>query len=172
MKPFVGTDIKATCKEAKFSAAGLDQWATQDFSILSNEAYDWLAIMFNEIEAGAPWPEPTLHAKGAYLLKDPDDKGDPLGYRVLLVMSVPYRRYAATRLRQCNAWIGEWATPDRFAGIRRKKLGIRPPSTLKEPDSKESQLHAHRSTFISVSANWFVNYFTKSWRKRAAQMSC
>ena len=77
LNPLKGTDIKATCKEATFSAAGLDQWATQDFSILADEAYDWLAIMFNEIEAGAPWPEPTLHAKGAYLLKDPDGKGDP-----------------------------------------------------------------------------------------------
>ena len=81
------------------SVAGFDQWTTQDFSILADDAYDWLASMFNKIEKGAPWPEPTLHAKGAYLLKDPDDKGEPLGYRVLLVMSVPYRRWAATRVR-------------------------------------------------------------------------
>ena len=95
-----GADIKATCKEVKCSAAGLDQWATQDFSSLADEAYDWMALMFNHIEAGASWPEPTLHAKGSYLLKNPDDKGDPLGYRVLFVMSVPYRRWATTRLRQ------------------------------------------------------------------------
>ena len=117
LNPLKGTDIKTTCKEAKLSAAGLDQWATQDFAILSDEAYDWLASMFNTIEAGAQWPEPTRHAKGVYLLKDPDGKGDPLNYRILLVTSVPYRRWAATRLRQCNDWIGEWATSDMFAGI-------------------------------------------------------
>ena len=91
MKPLIGTDIKATCKEATCSAAGLHQWATQDVSIIADDAYDWLATMFNEIEAGAPWPEPTLHAKGAYLLKHPDEKGDPLGYRVLFITSVSDR---------------------------------------------------------------------------------
>ena len=49
-----GTDIKATCNETTLSAAGLDQWSTQDFAILNDEAYEWLANMFNRIEAGAP----------------------------------------------------------------------------------------------------------------------
>ena len=80
LNPVKGADVKATCREAKFSAPGLDQWATQDCSILSDEAYGWLASMFNTIEAGAQWPEPTRHAKGVYLLKDPDGKGDPLNY--------------------------------------------------------------------------------------------
>ncbi len=53
--------------------------AHQDFAILSDEAYDWLASMYNEIEKGASWPEPTLHAKGSYLLKNPDGRGEPLG---------------------------------------------------------------------------------------------
>ena len=112
-----GADLKATCKEAKLSAAGLDQWSTQDFSILGDSAYDWLAQMLNKIKAGAQWPEPTLHAQGSYLLKNPEDSGEPLGYRALFVTSVVYRRWAATRLRQSSAWIDEWATPDMFAGI-------------------------------------------------------
>ena len=62
LDPLCGADVKATCKEAKFSAGGLDQWSTQDFAILSDEAYEWLACMYNEIEKGASWPEPTLHA--------------------------------------------------------------------------------------------------------------
>ncbi len=67
--PLCGGDVKATCKEASFSAAGLDQWSTQDFAILDDSAYDWLARMYNQIERGASWPEPTLHAKGSYLFK-------------------------------------------------------------------------------------------------------
>ena len=43
LNPLKGAGIKALCKEAKFSATGLDQWATQDFAILSDDAYDWLA---------------------------------------------------------------------------------------------------------------------------------
>ena len=27
-----------------------DQWSTKDFSILEDTAYDWLAMMFNNIE--------------------------------------------------------------------------------------------------------------------------
>ena len=69
LDPLRGADVKATCKEIQFSAGGLDQWSTQDFAILSDEAYDWLASMYNEIEKGASWPEPTLHAKWSYLLK-------------------------------------------------------------------------------------------------------
>ena len=50
--PLRGADVKATCKDAKFSAGGLDQWSTQDFAILSDAAYDWLASMYNEILKG------------------------------------------------------------------------------------------------------------------------
>ena len=112
-----GADLKATCKEAKLSAAGLDQWSTQDVSILRDSAYDWLAKMVNGIEADAQWPEPTLHSKGSYLLKHPEDCGESLGYRFLSVTPVVYRRWAATRLRHSSEWIEEWATPDIFAGI-------------------------------------------------------
>ena len=67
LNPLTGSDLKATCKEAKLSAAGLDQWSTQDFSILGDTAFDWMAEMLNKIETGAKWPEPTLHAKCSYL---------------------------------------------------------------------------------------------------------
>ena len=50
LNPLCGADVKATCKEAKLSVAGLDQWSTQDFEILNDSAYDWLASMYNEIE--------------------------------------------------------------------------------------------------------------------------
>ena len=109
--------MKATCKVAKLSAAGFDQWSTQEFSILCDSAYDWLANMFSKREAGAQWPEPTLHSKGSYLLKNPEDCGEPLGYRVPVKTPVVYRRWAATRLRHSSEWIEEWATADMFAGI-------------------------------------------------------
>ena len=107
LNPLCGADVKATYKEAIFSAGGFDQWSTQDFAILDDAAYDWLARMYNQIEKGACWPEPTLHAKGSYLLKNLGDRGDPLGYRVLFVTSVAYRRWTATRLRQSKGWIDE-----------------------------------------------------------------
>ena len=48
---------------------------------------------------------------------NPEDRGEPLGNRVIFVTSVAYRRWAATRLRQSSKWIEEWSTPEMYAGI-------------------------------------------------------
>eukprot|EP00973_Karenia_brevis_P086479 11993537-Karenia_brevis.AAC.1 len=73
--------------------------------------------MLNLIELGAPWPQQLLHQRAALLLKDPLQPQAPMAYRILKVMAMIYRRWAAARLRTLQPWIDTWATDDLFAGI-------------------------------------------------------
>ena len=44
----------------------------------------------------------------------------PLAYRILLVLPTVYRKWASARLAAMEDWIGTWATPEMFAGIKGK----------------------------------------------------
>ena len=57
-------------------------------------------------------------AKAAFLVKDPKKVEDPLSYRVLLILSGIYRRWASLRLRQMDDWVAQWALPEMFAGVQ------------------------------------------------------
>ena len=59
--------------------------------MLPLEAYEQLVVLFNMIEAGAPWPKSILKTRAAFLSKDPVDERNPLAYRVLLMLSGAYR---------------------------------------------------------------------------------
>ena len=77
-----------------------------------------LAHLLNMVEETGRWPEGTTEAKAAFLEKDPEDSGNPLAYRVLLILPGVYRRWAGLRLTQLADWIDQWAPPEMFAGIR------------------------------------------------------
>ena len=85
----IGRDVKTTCNEAKHTAAGMDQWTPADLQEHSGLAYQRLAEFLNMVEKGAPCPEALNSARAAFLGKDPDDKLNPLAYRVLLMLPVP-----------------------------------------------------------------------------------
>ena len=38
-------------------------------------------------------------------------------YRVLLMMPAAYRLWGKKRLRHLQQWVGEWPTPEMFAGV-------------------------------------------------------
>ena len=69
------------------------------------------------IEEGAPWPNDLLKTKAAYLSKDPDKTTDPLAYRVLMILPVLYRRWAALRLNDMKPWTRTWQHSAMFAGV-------------------------------------------------------
>ena len=75
---------------------------------LGPTAYTTLANLLNEIEAGLPWPTATNQAKAAFLSKHPTPSTDPLGYRVLLILPVVYRRWANARLYDLREWVDQW----------------------------------------------------------------
>ena len=72
--------------------------------------------MLNAIEEGAPWPTDTVHGKGAFLAKDPNDLDDPLKYRILLILPMLYRRWAKLRLKNLGPWVDTWKCDEMFAG--------------------------------------------------------
>ena len=101
-----GSDLAYTCRHAKnASASGMDQWGAKDFNLLSSVALDLHADMFMSIESGAAWPLDMLHARVSHLSKDPANLFDPLAYRVLMLMSIAYRRWASTMLPHLRPWI-------------------------------------------------------------------
>ena len=89
-------------------------------AVLSGKAYHWMAQMLNTIEQGAAWPKGTTQARAAFLAKDSMKQGDPLAYRILLILSAVYRRWAAVRLHHLGEWIDGWALPEIFAGVQGK----------------------------------------------------
>ena len=80
-------------------------------------AFDWLAKLLNLVEEGHGWPRQLLHAKSAYMEKDPADRANPLAYRVLQLLPNLYRRWAAMRLKELLPWVEEWRLEEMYAGV-------------------------------------------------------
>ena len=116
LQPFSGNDLYELCKVNKNSVGGLDGWNPSDWAILPLEAFVLLALLFVAIEGGAAWPEDSLHVKAAFLAKEENPSLDPLGYRILLIFPILYRRWAAVRLRNLAPWVLSWWMPNFFAG--------------------------------------------------------
>ena len=117
VEPITGDSLRTECINARHSAGGLDHFDPADFTLLSPQAYHWLAMLLNSIEDGADWPEDILLARASFLAKDRDNLESPLSYRILLIMPVLYRRWASCRLHSMQPWIKKWQLEDMFAGV-------------------------------------------------------
>lgn len=84
--------------------------------MLSDDAYIEMTDLYNLVEDGCPWPAGMSKARAAHLMKDPNKAGCPIAYRVLLIMSMPYRRWASIRVKDMAPWIATWGMADMFAG--------------------------------------------------------
>ena len=62
-----GQQVQEACVHTKKSAAGMDKWEPAELGLLSPILFNWIAVMLNCIEQGAPWPDGTNHARAAYL---------------------------------------------------------------------------------------------------------
>ena len=101
VEPVSGQDLYDLCTIAnKNSVGGLDGWSPADWSILPLEVLVLLALLFNAIEEGADWPADSLNAKAAFLAKDENPSLDPLGYLIVFIFPILYRRWAAVRLKK------------------------------------------------------------------------
>ena len=80
-------------------------------------AAEWLAKLLNLVEKGAPWPSPTTWGKAFFLSKTEEPSTDPMEYRILLILSRLYRRWASLRLRDLHGWIQQWQMPEMYAGV-------------------------------------------------------
>ena len=110
-------DIKRACMAASSTAGGLDCWTAAEWKLLSHGAYSGLAGLLNAIEASGRWPRELHCGRLAYLAKEESDGLDPLGFRVLTLLPVLYRRWANTRLWMLRHWARAWVEDACFAGI-------------------------------------------------------
>ena len=94
----------------------MDGWSPYEFSLLSDQAYDWLAEILNAIESKKQWPEQVRKGRSAFLSKDAETTEDPLKYRKLTILPVLYRRWASIKLRGMKSWIAKWDRPEICAG--------------------------------------------------------
>ena len=81
------------------------------------EVCEHIAVMLNQIEAGAPWPHSALHARIVYLEKLGAELGLVMSYRHLTITAPIYRGWATMRLRELEPWVRSWALPGMFAGV-------------------------------------------------------
>ena len=95
----------------------MDGWSPKELSFLPIGACNKIAIMFNQIEKGAPWPRPTEHARVAFLEKEGAQVGKVMSYRPLAISASIYRSWASLRLEDMDEWIRTWALPETFAGV-------------------------------------------------------
>ncbi len=93
VSPKLGDEVRDVCIHGKKTAAGMDKWEPAELALLSDELFEMVAMLLNTIEEGAPWPDGTLHARAAYLSKDPNRMDDPLAFRVLLILAILYRKW-------------------------------------------------------------------------------
>ena len=130
--PFKVDDITAemvrdSFTQTKESAGALDGWSPKELSLLSLKLYGTIAIMLNQIEAGANWPKAALHARIVYLEKAGAIIGQVMSYRQLTITSPFIRCWATMRLRHLEPWVTQWALPEMHAGV--PEMGQSTPGT-------------------------------------------
>ena len=112
-----GEERMAECLGCAHSAAGIDGWEPAEMAMLSLERYQHIAGLLNMVELGCPWPEGSQRARAAFMEKNPDYPDDPLEFRVLMICTPLYRRWAGCRRKALQPWIAKWAEGEMFAGV-------------------------------------------------------
>ena len=72
---------------------------------MSRGACAKVADLYNLIEEEEPWPKGCTVAEVAFLPQDGAQEGEIISNRLLLIMSVLYRKWAAIRLRRPSPWV-------------------------------------------------------------------
>ena len=89
------------------SFMGLNGWGLQDLRSLLERALHWLGQLRQLVEEVGQWP--GVLAEGyTSIIPKPGEVG-PLGTRPLIVLSMVYRLWAGTRLRDVLLWQEAWA---------------------------------------------------------------
>lgn len=117
LEPLEGDHLRRTLtKMRSLSAAGCDGWRVDELKRLPEVLLDWLAVVFNVVEETGEWP--SALTVGITSLISKGEGNSPLKLRPIGVMSVVYRLWAATRVREVLSWQEEWLD-DNLHGFRR-----------------------------------------------------
>ena len=117
LPPLDAEAVQEAFSRIKESAGALDGWSPKELSLLSREMYGHIATMLTQVEAGAPWPRSSPHARMVYLEKLGAEIGRVMSFRPLTITAPLYRAWASMRLRHLEPWVREWALPEMFAGV-------------------------------------------------------
>eukprot|EP00969_Alexandrium_andersonii_P202097 8930319-Alexandrium_andersonii.AAC.1 len=90
---------------------------------MSLGAARWLAILFNRVEAGTPWPDVLCQARAIFLAKEGEGLS-PQGFRILSIGSHVYRRWGAMRLAHLEAWVRRWLPDDAHGGFKGRSAEV------------------------------------------------
>ena len=74
--------------------------------MLPNPFWDFMAVVFNMVEATGIWPSSLERALVSLIPKG--DDGKPENMRPITVTSAVYRLWAATRMRHVKKWQEKW----------------------------------------------------------------
>ena len=116
-RPITTREVVEAYTEGQQNAGGMDNWLPAEMAMLTETYYACIATIYNMIEGGSSWPEGQTRARLAYLEKDQGNPEDPLSYRLLTLLTVFYRRWAAIRLRTLAPWTHAWGLGEMYAGV-------------------------------------------------------
>ena len=116
LQPIIEADVQRHFRHGRKTVAGMDSWEPAELALLSDRLCHAVSLMYNDIEAGSEWPKGTERAKAAFLEKEGAVVGEVMSYRVLLIMSALYRKWATIRLDMLQPWVQQWAMPEMFSG--------------------------------------------------------
>jgi len=112
-----GGKLRATLGRMRStSAPGCDSWRVAELKKLPLAFFDRLACLLNVIEETGEWP--SALCESVVSLIDKGEGTSPLKLRPIGVMSVVYRLWAATRVRQVMEWQELWID-DQLHGFRK-----------------------------------------------------
>jgi hypothetical protein len=117
VRAITGERLLQEFRNSAATAASWDQWEHGEWAVMPVEAADWLAKLLTLVEEGAPWPRPTTWGKAFFLCKTEEPSTDPMEYKILLILSRLYRRWASMRLRDVHGWAQGWQLPEMYAGV-------------------------------------------------------
>ena len=79
----------------------------KDSSILPLVVFEDLAVLFDAIEEGQPWPNQLEHGKALALAKTTESSMDPEQQRLLLFLPIIYSKWVSGRLNKLRPWVCE-----------------------------------------------------------------
>ena len=108
LPPISGSQMSHAATHSSAFVGGLDSLHPKEMPFVSSTLWEWMAILLNMIERGAPWPTPATFAKSASLWK-PNTTGKSMtDYRILTPTSVIYRMWAKVRCKQLDPLYRHW----------------------------------------------------------------
>eukprot|EP00754_Rhynchopus_humris_P030393 Rhum_TRINITY_DN15269_c1_g2::Rhum_TRINITY_DN15269_c1_g2_i1::g.147151::m.147151 len=107
-----GEDLCETAaRMSSRKASGTDGWRVHELKELPLPLWQIMAEVLQRVERDGTWPKALTQASVAMIPKGSSDAAPlPLALRPISIMSVVYRIWAATRLKQLRRWQEGWCS--------------------------------------------------------------